>query len=246
MEHNKCVLITGASRGIGKATAVAFAKTQRYRLILNCRHSSKELNALANALTRTYGIDCQPIVGDVSDSTDVERIFKQIESQFGGIDILINNAGISYVGLLSDLSYDAWNQILNTNLSSAFYCCKNAIPYMVHKKSGKILNVSSVWGLYGASCEAAYSATKGGINALTRALAKELAPSNIQVNAVAFGTIDTEMNDHLSPEEKDALAEEIPAGRFGYPDEAGEFIRSLAEESPYLTGQIVQFDGGWI
>ena len=141
---------------------------------------------------------------------------------------------------------DEWNHILNTNLTSVFNCCRLAVPMMVSRKSGRILNISSVWGVCGASCEVAYSATKGGINAMTRALAKELAPSSIQVNAIACGAIDTEMNQFLDEEERNALLEEIPAGRMGRAEEVGKLAYQLGSEDSYLTGQIIQLDGGWI
>ena len=144
------------------------------------------------------------------------------------------------------MTFEEWNQILASNLSSVFSCCKLAIPGMVRKQAGKIINISSVWGVCGASCEAAYSATKGGVNSLTMALAKELAPSNIQVNAIACGAIDTEMNHFLSPEEQESLLEEIPAGRMGTPAEAADLVLKISEAPAYLTGQIIRLDGGWI
>ena len=139
-----------------------------------------------------------------------------------------------------------WSSLLNTNLSSAFYCCRAAIPYMVSQKQGKIINISSMWGRTGASCEAAYSAAKAGLNGLTMALAKELAPSNIQVNAIACGVIDTVMNAQFSEEERTQLMEEVPAGRFGTPEEVAELVFDLSENHPYMTGQIIGFDGGFI
>ena len=173
------------------------------------------------------------------------QMFEQIRSFCQGIDILINNAGISYIGLLSDMSFDNWEHLIHTNLSSVFSCCKCAIPYMVAQKSGKIINISSDWGICGASCEVAYSAAKGGVNAFTKALAKELAPSGIQVNAIACGVIDTQMNACFTAEEREALMNEIPAGRFGQPDEAASLALQLAAGSEYLTGQIITLDGGW-
>ena len=153
---------------------------------------------------------------------------------------------MQYAPSLSDMSDGEWRTILDTNLSSAFYCCREAIPYMVSKKEGKIINISSMWGTSGASCEAAYSASKSGLDGLTRALAKELAPSNIQVNAVAFGVIDTEMNGRLDSAERAALEEEIPAGRFGTVEEAARLVLMLAEAPPYLTGQVIGMDGGFL
>lgn len=239
------VLITGASRGIGRAIATTFAKAG-YQLVITCSKTEEELLQLASDLKRTYGVDVLTSVGDISDYAYVEKLFSDIATRFGGIDILINNAGISYVGLLTDMSIDDWNQIVSTNLTSLFSTSKHAIPYMVHKKAGKIINISSVWGNVGASCEVAYSACKGGVNSFTKALAKELAPSNIQVNAIACGCIDTQMNSCFSADEKTALADEIPAGRFGKPEEVAELALALASGHKYLTGQIITLDGGWI
>ena len=169
--------------------------------------------------------------------SEVGRIFDQIEMSGSGLDVLINNAGIAWMGLLTDMSIEEWNRMISTNLSSAFYCCRAALPYMIHQKAGRIINISSMWGTVGASCEVAYSATKSGLNGLTRALAKELAPSNIQVNAIACGVIDTVMNDLLDAEEKAAIAEEIPAGRFGTPEEVALLAWQLANAPAYLTGR---------
>lgn len=173
-------------------------------------------------------------------------MFEEICALGESIDILINNAGISHIGLLQDMSIEEWNQVLNTNLTSAFSCSKYAIPDMITRKQGKIINISSVWGCSGASCEVAYSASKGGLNLFTQALAKELAPSNIQVNAIACGCIDTQMNACFSEEERATLTDEIPAGRFGMPEEVASLVLTLAEGNEYLTGQIITLDGGWI
>ena len=164
----------------------------------------------------------------------------------GGIDVLVNNAGISYIGLLQDMSSQDWERMLCTNLTSVFNCCKLSIPYMLQQKQGKIINISSVWGVVGASCETAYSATKGGINAFTRALAKELAPSNIQVNAVACGAIDTEMNQWMEEDELISLVEGIPSGRLGKAEEVADLVYHLGYKESYLTGQVIGLDGGWI
>ena len=166
--------------------------------------------------------------------------------QAGQIDVLIHNAGISHIGLLSDMTLEEWWRVIDTNLNSCFYLSHELIPQMVHRKEGKLLFVSSVWGNVGASMEVAYSASKGGINSFTRALAKELAPSNIQVNAVAFGVIDTQMNQCFSEEERRALKEEIPADRMGTCAEAAEMISQVLHSPAYLTGQVITMDGGWI
>ena len=166
--------------------------------------------------------------------------------KFGHINVLINNAGISHIGLLSDMSIEEWNKIVANNLTSVFSFSKLVIPQMVSYKSGKIIQISSVWGNVGASCEVAYSACKGGINAFTKALGKELAPSNIQVNAIACGVIDTDMNKCFTDEERNELADEIPAGRFGTADDVASLALSIATGNEYLNGQIITLDGGWI
>lgn len=239
------VLITGASRGIGRACALAFAR-RGYALFLT---SHSHADALEDTATRTraYGVTVHTAPGvDISDyDACVEGIWKRIDELQLKIAILVNNAGISHIGLLQDMTYGEWKQVIDTNLSSVFTMCRHAIPPMLKNGGGKIINISSVWGNTGASCEAAYSASKGGINSLTKALAKELAPSNIQVNAIAFGAIDTDMNHFLESEERKALEEEIPAGRLATPEEAGEFICHIAECGTYLTGQVITMDGGW-
>lgn len=240
----KNVLITGASHGIGKAIAELFA-SRGYRIFINCRSSRKEIIDLAESWSLEYQVPCIPLIYDVSDDREVTAMFEEISLLCHGIDILINNAGVSYIGLLDAMSIDDWNHVINTNLTSVFSCCKQAIPHMLREKRGKIINISSVWGNVGASCEVAYSASKGGVNAFTKALAKELAPSNIQVNAIACGTIDTRMNGCFSAEEREALAEEIPAGRFGKPEEVAALVYQLATGNDYLTGQIITLDGGW-
>ena len=232
--NQKYVLITGASRGIGRACALLFARNN-YHVFLNCRHSLDALQEVEQEILAAHG-SC----------TLLREMFSVIESQCPGLDVLVNNAGISFVGLLQDMSDAQWSEILNTNLSSVFYCCRSAIGHMVSQKSGKIINISSMWGTVGASCEAAYSATKSGMNGLTKALAKELAPSNVQVNAIACGVIDTAMNAQFSEEEREALREEIPAGRFADSEEVAALALTLASGHSYLTGQIIGLDGGYI
>lgn len=237
----KTVLITGASRGIGAAIARAFA-SGGFHTVITCAHSQNGLFSLKAELEQTYQTPCTAIVCDMGDYTAVEKLFSRIPAP----DVLINNAGCSYFGLLSDMSPDDWQRIINTNLSACFYTCKLAIPSMVQKKEGRILNISSVWGSVGASMETAYSASKGGINALTKALAKELAPSNIQVNALAPGLVDTGMNSHLTVEELISLKTEIPADRIGTPEEIAELAWQVVHAPAYMTGQIISIDGGWI
>lgn len=240
----KTVLVTGASRGIGKAIAHKFAK-EGYSVIINCSKSADALYNLKQELETSYQTSVLASIGDIGDFSYVNELFLEIEKEFGGVDVLVNNAGISYIGLLSDMEVDEWQRIIDTNLSSAFYTSKLALPYMLSKKCGKIINISSVWGNVGASCEVAYSASKGGLNTFTKALAKELAPSNIQVNAIACGCIDTAMNQCFSEEERLVLEEEIPAGRFGTPEEVAALTYTLATDCNYMTGQVLTLDGGW-
>lgn len=240
----KSVLITGASRGIGKACAQRFA-LEGYHVFINCKKSIEELKQLEADLLAA-GACCTAVPGDVGNPEEVRQIFQIIESQETGLDVLVNNAGVAHIGLMMDMTDAQWNTILNTNLSSAFYCSREAIPYMISQKQGKIINISSMWGRTGASCEVAYSAAKAGLNGLTMALAKELAPSNIQVNAVACGVIDTVMNAQLSEDERQELMEEVPAGRFGSPEEVAQLVLDLAKHHSYMTGQILGLDGGFI
>ena len=242
----KTAIITGASRGIGEKTAYALADSGKYDLIaITCHKSTDRLDKVYKYITKR-NIKCIKSSGDISDYDYVQAFINEVIKASGRIDTLINNAGISYVGLLTDMTPADWKEVINTNLTSVFNTCRLTVPYMVHEKSGKIINVSSVWGICGASCEAAYSASKGGINAFTKALAKELAPSKISVNAALFGAIDTEMNSHLSTEEKQNLCEEIPYGKMAAPEEAAEFILKLLDMPEYFTGEVVKFDGGWI
>lgn len=237
-------LITGASRGIGEAIARHFAK-EGHPLIITCSKSKDALMALKEELVEKYHIPVLASVGNIGDYAYVKQLFEEIKKEFGGVDIVVNNAGISHIGLLTDMTAEEWQQLIDVNLSSVFYTSKLAIPYMLSKQQGKIINISSVWGNVGASCEVAYSATKGGMNSFTKALAKELAPSNIQVNAIACGCIDTEMNQCFSEEERQELIEEIPAGRFGTPEEVASLVFTLANTNSFLTGQIITLDGGW-
>lgn len=242
--ERKHVLITGSSRGIGRTCALAFAE-HGWHVFINCRNSLDQLKETERMILASGGI-CTMLPGDVGNPDEVRAMFDKISTLCGGLEVLVNNAGRAYFGLLSDMTDEDWRAVIDTDLSSAFYCCRAAIPYMVSRKSGKIINISSMWGTAGASCEAAYSAAKSGLHGLTRALAKELAPSNIQVNALACGVIDTEMNARLSTEERAALEEEIPAGRYGTPEEAARAVLMLAEAPDYLTGQIIGLDGGMI
>lgn len=237
-------IIIGASTGIGRAAALALSETCTGIAITSLKHTA-ELMSLKSRI-EANGCKCICMSGDAGDMNFIQSFIKQAADSFNGhIDLLLNNAGISYVGLLTDMTIYDFDNIMRTNVYSVFNACNQVVPYMVHEKHGKIINVSSVWGNVGASCEVAYSASKGAVGAFTKALAKELAPSGICVNAIAFGAIDTAMNSHLLPDERIALEEEIPAGRMGTADEAAEFICRLAECGDYLNGQVISFDGAW-
>ena len=241
----RTAFITGASRGIGRGIALVLARNG-YNLALTCRRNKEDLDAFAQELHSRYMIDVFTYQCNASSYPEVASTIEAALAHFGKITLLVNNAGISKVGLLTDLSPEEWKELIETNLSSLFYHCKSIIPSMLQKEEGRIINIYSMWGSVGASCEVAYSASKGGVNAFTRALAKELAPSNIPVNAIACGVIDTDMNRIFTEEDRQALSEEIPAGRFAEPEEVGEAVLALAQMPAYVTGQIIGMDGGYL
>ncbi|MFI3238398.1 MAG: SDR family NAD(P)-dependent oxidoreductase [Lachnospiraceae bacterium] len=241
MSINKQIFISGASRGIGKAIAELFA-SQGYDLHLTCQHNIDVLQREAKKLEETYAtrISCYQI--DMSDSHTLAQFMKTLPP----LDVVINNVGISHIGLLTDLSIEEWNLILQTNLTSSFVVCRNVLPSMIGRQAGKIINISSVWGLQGASMEVCYSTTKGALNSFTKALAKEMAPSNIQINAIACGLINTDMNRCFSEEELLDVIDQIPANRIGEAFEVADLCLQLVNAPTYLTGQIISLDGGWI
>lgn len=236
----KKALITGASRGIGRAIAEELA-SMGYDLYLTCHKNSELLAGLAQKLWEQYRTNCQCYTFPISNEEEVSKMFAKIPY----LDILVNNAGISYIGLLTDMTYNEWKTVIDTNLNACFLTCRCAVPEMIRRHRGKIINISSVWGAVGASTEVAYSASKGGINAFTRALAKELGPSNIQVNAIACGMIETDMNKCFNEAEIEMLRQEIPADRLGQPQEVAKLVGLLCNGNEYLTGQIITLDGGW-
>lgn len=236
----KKALITGASRGIGRAIAEELASLG-YDLYLTCHKNSELLAGLSQKLWEQYRTSCQCYTFPISNEEEVSKMFAEIPY----LDILVNNAGISYIGLLTDMTYNEWKTVIDTNLNACFLTCRCAVPEMIRRRRGKIINISSVWGAVGASTEVAYSASKGGINAFTRALAKELGPSNIQVNAIACGVIETDMNKCFDETEIEILRQEIPADRLGQPQEVAKLVGLLCNGNEYLTGQIITLDGGW-
>lgn len=240
----KSVLITGSSRGIGKETALLFAR-KGYRTAINCVQRTEELDKVRREI-EALGVPCLAFQADVSVYKEAAQMIHVLLDAWGSLSVLVNNAGIASIGLFQEMSYEAYHRILETNLTSVLNCCHLAVPGMVSRHEGKIINVSSIWGIAGASCEVVYSAAKGGVNSFTRALGKELAPCNIQVNAVACGVIDTEMNACLSEEDRQALEQEIPAGRFGKAREAAELICTIASGHEYLNGQVITLDGGFL
>lgn len=233
-------LVTGASRGIGLAIARKLAESG-YNLYLTCSKSIDELTKFADELANTYSIDCFPIQADMGNYENVAKLFSNIKD----LDVVVNNAGISHIGLLTDMTVEEWSRVMAVNLDSVFYTSKLAIPFFLKKQNGRIINISSVWGNVGASMEVAYSASKGGMNSFTKALAKELAPSNISVNAIACGVIETSMNACFSEEELEDLRNEIPADRLGLPEEVAQLVLNIINSPAYMTGQIITMDGGW-
>ncbi len=241
----KVALITGASRGIGRAIAIEFAK-QGASVVINYSTDDEGAKETLEEVKNVngYGII---IKGDISSFKNCKIIVDEIIKSMGKIDILVNNAGISQIGLFMDAVENEIEKIISTNLLGAMYLTNQVIKDMISRKNGNIINISSMWGDVGASCEVLYSAAKGGLNSFTKALAKEVAPSNIRVNAISPGVINTKMNSFLGEEEKKSLEEEIPLGRFGEPSEIGKIAVFLCSEaSSYITGQIIRADGGFI
>lgn len=238
-------LITGASRGIGQAIALRLA-ADGCRVIVNYQHNA-EAAAEACRQIENNGGRAVAIQADVSQPEQVARLFAQIPPEFGGVDVLINNAGIAHFGLISDISPAEWRQIFAVNVDGSFNCIQAALPHMIHQKNGVIINISSIWGLVGASYEVAYSASKGALIALSKALAKELGPSNIRVNCVAPGVIDTEMNSRLNNEELAALKEETALGCLGQPEDVAAAVAWLVSaDAKFVTGQVISPNGGFI
>ena len=240
----KTALITGSSRGIGAAIARRLA--EKYKIVINYNNSKDEALNLLDEIRKVNPMSLA-IKADVSKEDEVDYLFDTIEKNFGSVDILINNTGKSYVGLIQDMEFDRWQEIINTNLSSVFLTSKRAVGPMISQKYGVIINMSSIWGKEGAALEAAYSASKGAINSFTKALSKELAPSNIRVNAIAPGVVLTDMmKEDFSEEELDLIREDIGLGRFADPKEIADLVSFLiSDEASYITGSIIDINGGF-
>lgn len=239
----KTAVITGASKGIGAAIAVAFAKSG-YKVVINYNKSEERARSLCQILNDTYPTEAVCIQADVSTPEGAKKLISESLSAFGDIDVLVNNAGIAQQKLFTDITNEDWQNMINTNLSSVFYVSREAVPFMVSKKSGSIVNISSIWGETGGSCEVHYSAAKAGVIGLTKALAKELAPSGITVNCVCPGVIRTDMLSSFTADDLKALAEETPVMRLGSPKDVADAVFYLGTNSGFVTGQVLGVNGG--
>ena len=235
---NKVAIVSGGSRGIG-ASIVETLASSGFDVVLNYRFSANKANDIASKFSNVVTFQA-----DVSDYAQVKSLVDFTISKFGRIDLLVNNAGIDFINTLSDTSDSDFDTVLRNNLYSAFYLSKEVSPYMINAKSGLIINISSIWGIVGASCEMAYSVSKAGLDAMTKSLAKELGPSNIRVNSIAPGIIDTDMNYFLSKEELSEIVNDIPLERIGLPSDVANTVLFLDKNS-YITGQVIQVTGGW-
>lgn len=238
----KTIIVTGASRGIGAAIVKMLAK-EDYNIVLNYNKSEEIAKKIQEEFTK-QGKNVEIFKADVSKREEVKKLIEFTINKFKKIDVLINNAGISQTRLFTDITDEDWNNMLNVNLNSVFYMTQEVLPYMIHEKEGCIINISSIWGITGAACETHYSVAKAGVDAMTKSLAKELGPSNIRVNSIAPGIIDTDMNKYLSNEELANIEEEIPLGKIGNPETIAKCVKWLIEDD-YTTGQIIGINGGW-
>lgn len=239
----KTVIVTGGSRGIGAAIVKELAKNN-YNIILNYNNSEKTAKQIQKEL-QEENIRIEIFKADVSKREEVKKLVKFALDKFKNIDVLINNAGIDQIKPFMDITDEDWNKMLEVNLNSVFYCSQEVLENMIHNKKGCIINISSIWGITGASCEVHYSASKAAIDGMTRALAKEMGPSNIRVNSIAPGIVDTDMNKDITSEELDELKKEIPLGRIAKPEEIVNSIKWLIEDE-YVTGQVISPNGGWL
>ena len=240
---NKTVIVTGGSRGIGAEIVRMFARNN-YNVVLNYYQSEEKAKAIQEEL-KQQGKKIEIFKADVSKRSEIKELVRFTIDKFQTIDILINNAGISQVKMFTDITDEDWDYMMQRNLNSVFYCTQEVLPTMIGKKEGCIINISSVWGIVGGSCEVHYSTAKAGIDGMTKALAKELGPSNIRVNSIAPGVIDTDMNKNITEYELKQIKEEIPLKRIGTPRDIAKCVKWLAEDE-YTTGQVISLNGGWV
>lgn len=241
----KTVVITGASKGIGAATAILFAR-KGYNVVIGYNDSFQTAKLLSSSLL-SQGYSVMPFKVNVTNKLETDLLIKETVYKFGSVDILINNAGIAFTGLITETEDFDSDRIFDVNLKGVYNCCRSVTPTMVNQKSGKIINISSIWGQVGASCEVAYSAAKAGVIGLTKALAKELAPSGITVNSISPGLIDTTMNANISIDDLNAFVEDIPLGRMGDAEEIAAATLFLAsDDANYITGQVLGVNGGYV
>lgn len=239
---NKVIIVTGASRGIGREIAKGLAK-KGYTIIANYNKSEQQILELQEELEKE-NIKIDIFKADVSKRNEAKELVENTINKYGKIDVLINNAGISQIKEFTQITDEDWNNMINTNLNSVFYMTQETCKNMIHNKKGCIINISSIWGVEGASCEVHYSVSKAGIDAMTKSLAKEMGPSNIRINSIAPGFINTEMNKHLSEEEINNIKEEIPLERIGKAQDIEKCVEWLIEDE-YTTGQVISINGGW-
>ena len=241
----KVALVTGASRGIGRQIGIDLARNG-YKVIINYNKSEESAKNIENILKRE-GLECEIFKADISKEEDVKKMFEFCIEKYSTIDLLVNNAGISFEGLITDMNEEDWDKIVSINLKSVFLCSKEALRTMISAHKGKIINISSMWGVTGASCEVAYSATKAGVIGFTKALAKEVGPSGINVNAIAPGVIMTDMMSEFTDEDIRVLKEETPIMQLGSPKDISNAVLFLAsEKSNFITGQIIGVNGGFV
>lgn len=244
MQQTKTIIITGGSRGIGAGIVQLIAKEQKYNIVLNYNQSEEKAKKIQEELKKE-NIHIEIFKADVSKREEVKELIQFTLEKFGTIDVLINNAGIAQTKLFTDITDKDWNTMLQKNLTSVFYCSQEVLPTMIHNKNGCIINISSIWGMVGGSCEVHYSATKAGIIGMTKALAKELGPSNIRVNSIAPGAIDTDMNQGTTEEEWEQVKKETPLQKIGQPIDIAKCVKWLIEDE-FTTGQVISPNGGWV
>lgn len=238
---SKIILITGAAKGIGRGIVEELIKDEENIIIVNYKNSEKK----AEELKQLYKDNIEIYKADITKREEVRKMVQYIISKYRKIDVLINNAGISQIKMFNDITNEDWNDMINVNLTGTFYMIQEVIENMIHNKNGSIINISSIWGMVGASCEVHYSASKAGIIGMSKALAKELGPSNIRVNVVAPGDIETDMNNLLNEEDIEQIKKDTPLGKIGKPSDIAKCIKWLIEDE-FTTGQVISPNGGWV